>query len=134
MKEDPCPSKRAQPARPGTCGAQARHDWREGLPPDWLAQVVQPVFFSRHRDYEIEAERVIGYEVEDEPCYCSYRVVLTELRSDDDETWFMQPVHAERLTGWRLVDARWLILRQISQGEDCLGVQAFFSFSGEMPR
>lgn len=134
MKENHDLLTRPHSCRRATCGAEDRHDWREGLPQDWLGQVVRPVFFSRHRDYEIEAERVIGYEVEDEPCYCSYRVVLAELRSDDDETWFMALSHAEQLIGWRLVDDRWLIRRQISQGEDCQGSQAFFTLSAEMPR
>jgi hypothetical protein len=110
------------------------HDWRKGLPLAWLAQVVRPVFFTLHREYEIRAERVIGYETEDQPCYCRHEVVISELRTDDDEHWFMMPVYAEHLAGWRLVDDRWLIRRQVSSGEDCSSSRAFFTLATEMPR
>jgi hypothetical protein len=116
---------------PDACSA---HDWRAGLPPSWLTQVVRPVFFSRQREYEIQAERVTGFETESEPCYCRYDAVLTELRSDDDEHWYVQPVYAEQLTGWRLIDGRWLIRRQISNGERCDASRSFFTLSEDMPR
>ncbi|PAS95026.1 MAG: hypothetical protein CGU29_00840 [Candidatus Dactylopiibacterium carminicum] len=120
--------------RPRQCGKHDHFEWRTGLPLAWLTQVVRPVFFSTHRDYEVDATRVTGYEYEDRPCYCHYDVLITELRSDDDETWFMAPLYGEQLTGWRLIDDRWLIRRQIFQGEDCQASQSFFTFSGEMPR
>lgn len=109
-------------------------DWREELPLSWFVQVVVPKYFSFQRDYEINAARVIGDESEGQPCYCRYDAVLTELRSDDDEYWFSAPVYGEQLSGWRLIDDRWLIHRRIFHGEDCQFAQSFFTFAEEMPR
>lgn len=108
--------------------------WKEGLPEAWRSEVVHPVFFVRHKEYEIEAERVIGYEVEDEPCYCKLRAVITELRSDEDDNWQVVPVYSEHLIAWRLFDGRWLVLRQVFKGEDCSASRAFFTFAEQMPR
>lgn len=114
---------------------EQRIDWQGGLPRPWLSQVVKPVVFTCQRDYEIDASRVLGHEGEGEaPCFCRFNAVLSELRSDDDEMLYSAPVYAEQLTGWRLIDGRWLIHRHIIHGEDCQAAQSFFTLADEMPR
>jgi hypothetical protein len=130
--KNPAISSCAKRTRPGK--AAFAHDWQSGLPTAWRTQVVRPVFFSTQREYEIDAIRIVGHETEDQPCYCHYHAVITALRCDEDDVWFVTPVYGEELTGWRLIDDRWLIRRQIFHGEDCQASQSFFSFSGEMPR
>lgn len=121
------------------CGSRSRADepgrnWRAALPEAWRVQVVVPAFFSAARDYEIDAERVTGYETDDEPCYCRYETVLSDWRCDDDEIWRVVPEYAESIEAWRLIDGRWLVLRHIYLGEDCDSVQTFFTFADAMPR
>lgn len=108
--------------------------WRALLPRQWADQVVEPIGFDHYSDYEILSERVLGYEYEDCPCYCEHYFVLTNLRSDDDETYYLAPGYWEHLVAWRLRDGRWLIHRRISCNEDCDQHQSFFSFANEMPR
>lgn len=117
-------------------GKQGLPDWRSALPREWAASVVEPRVFSRFRDYEILSERVLGHahEGEDSPCYCEYYFVLTDVRSDDDETYYLAPTYGEHLVAWRLIDGRWLIHRRITHGEECQQHQSFFSFADDMPR
>ena len=80
------------------------------------------------------AHRLVGYEPDGLPCYCAARYRLTQLRSDDDDLFYEETVHAETLTAWRLRDDRWLIHRSI-YGNDGQGTtHSFFSFSDTMPR
>jgi hypothetical protein len=109
-------------------------DWRAMLPREWAVQVVSPITFSRFRDYEILSERVVGYEDVDQPCYTEHCFVLTDIRSDDDEMYYLAPSYWEHLIAWRLRDGRWLIYRRISCSEDCQQHSTFFSFADEMPR
>jgi hypothetical protein len=109
-------------------------DWRAMLPKEWAKQVVVPIGFSKFRDYEILSERVLGYEDTDNPCYCEHYFVLTDIRSDDDEVYYLAPSYWEHLVAWRLIDGRWLIHRRISCSDDCQQYQSFFSFADAMPR
>lgn len=110
--------------------------WAAELPKEWARQVVAPLCFTRFRDYEILSERVVGYEDagEEDPCYCEHYFVLTDIRSDDDETYYLSPSYWEHLVSWRLRDGRWLIHRKISCSDDCHQHQSFFSFAEDMPR
>lgn len=124
----------ARPAERCHASTALGPDWRALLPKGWAKQVVAPAIFSRFRDYEIAAERVVGYEFEDQPCYCEHRVVLADLRSDDDEEYYLAPNYWEHLVAWRLVDGRWLIHRHIAFGDSCRQTQSFFTFAEQMPR
>lgn len=131
MHTKPCTT----PGRSCAHDAAAVVDWREELPEAWRGEVVVPRVFSVQREYEIAARRVLGAPGHGEAaCYCRYDVVLTALRSDDDEAWFTAATYGERLTAWRLRDDRWLIHRRIQFGEDCDQARSFFSFAEEMPR
>jgi hypothetical protein len=107
-------------------------DWRRDVPKEWQRLVVAPLSIERFRDYEMAAERLIGRDEDEQPCYCSSRFVVMETRSDDDEEFYQVAAYAESLKAWRLRDGRWLIHRLITrEGEHGSG---FYSFSETMPR
>jgi len=118
-----CPVRQAQVQR-----------WRADLPPDLLDLVVPPVSVDVFHEYEMQAERAQGRDAANAPCFCEYRFVLTQLRSDDDEVFYETPVYAETLTSWRLVDERWLVCRTTLDRLDQRGSQTSFSVSDRMPR
>lgn len=107
-------------------------DWQLGLPSEWRDCVVVPLWRSTYRDYEMAAERIVGHDEDDQPCYCRSSFIVTETRSEDDEEFYQVAAYAEVLTAWRLRDGRWLIHRLITrEGEQGT---AFYSFGDAMPR
>jgi hypothetical protein len=94
--------------------------------------VIAPLSLETYRDYEMAAERVVGRDEDDAPCYCASRFIVTETRSDDDEEFYQVAAYAEAISAWRLRDGRWLIHRLITRdGERSTG---FYSFGDDMPR
>lgn len=93
-----------------------------------------PTRFDIFREYEVLADCPRGHDVSNEPCYCAFRYVLTQLRSDDDEVFYEAPLYAETLTAWRLLDERWLICRKTVGNFDLDEVQTRLSLSDVMPR
>ena len=108
--------------------------WSQDLPPALRDMVVAPIHFDVAREYEMHAQRIRGNDVTNEPCFCEFRYVVTQLRSDDDEVFYEVPVYAEALTAWRLQDARWLVCRTTMDRFALPGGQTCFSFSDTMPR
>ena len=107
-------------------------DWRLNLPKEWQRLAVAPLSTETYRDYEMAAERLVGRDEDEQPCYCRSRFVVTEIRSDDDEEFYQVVAYAESLSAWRLRDGRWLIYRLIKrEGERGSG---FYSFGDRMPR
>ena len=110
----------------------ASTSWQTDLPADWRHMVVAPLALATYRDYEMAAERVVGRDEDEQPCYCASRFIVVDTRSDDDEEFYQVAVYAESLSAWRLRDGRWLIHRYISRdGERGSG---FYSFAESMPR
>ncbi|CAN5208404.1 hypothetical protein BH10PSE16_BH10PSE16_22260 [soil metagenome] len=108
--------------------------WWDELPSPIRALVVAPISFDLMQEYEIPADRTKGYDQQHKPCYCAFRYVMTQLRSDDDEVFYEVPVYAETLTSWRLFDERWLICRTTIDNFDSGDRQTCFSISNAMPR
>ena len=107
-------------------------DWRLDLPRQWRRQVIAPLTIERFRDYEMAAERSIGRDENEQPCYMAARVVVTDVRSDDDEEYYQVAAYAEATSAWRLRDGRWLVYRLIRRdGEEGSG---FYSLGEHMPR
>jgi hypothetical protein len=112
-----------------------RHiEWQRNLPVAWQPFVVEPVRVEIFQEYEISADRTLGYDRNHEPCYCAFRFVLTALKSDDGEFFYEAPDHAETLTAWCLRDGRWLVYREVVDHFEQGDVHSFFSFSDTMPR
>lgn len=95
--------------------------------------VLEPTSFEVHRDEELAAERCFGYDANQIACYYAHSYSIQELRTDDDEEFYVGMLYGESLVAWLLHDGRWLIHRIVRTDEHCEG-QAFYSFSQSMPR
>lgn len=113
---------------------EAAHPWRAGLPKRWLGKVVVPTYFVRYRDYEIRAERFVGYEYEEQPCFCEYQVDFLTPQRDGLVAPVVGISYWEHLKAWRLTAAQWLILRRYQTDRRTARGQAFFCLSENMPR
>ncbi|HEY3432876.1 MAG TPA: hypothetical protein VGK09_10040 [Rhodocyclaceae bacterium] len=111
-----------------------RFPWQDGLPKEWWDMAIAPLYLRHYKEYEIQAERSLGYDEDNAPCFCTHRYQLSELRSEDGEEFYEATTYAEALTAWRLRDGRWLIHRIVMRHEDCRDVRGFYSFSETMPR
>jgi hypothetical protein len=107
--------------------------WLEHLPDEWLDAVEAPLYFEQYSEYEINAERAVGYDADDRPCFATHRFLLTSLVSDDDEEFYEVVTYAEEMATWRMRDGRWLVYRRNSahQGGQ---PRSFHAFSTTMPR
>src|SRR6185369_16291931 len=108
-------------------------EWTRHLPEGWRETVDAPLHFKRYREYEMRAERTVGYDGDDEACFTAHRFQLTSLASDDDEEFFEIVTYAEEMAAWRLRDERWLIYRAISTNGGN-AARSFYAFSSDMPR
>lgn len=120
-----------QNARPA--GPHPGRRWREHLPAAWQAMVGEPTRFEVFRDDELDAERCFGYDAHRVACYYAHAYRIDELRTDDDEEFYVSTLYGEALEAWRLHDGRWLIHRIVRSDEHCAG-RAFYSFGQSMPR
>ena len=118
----------------GPVRAAAPIVWWQGLPSPVRALVVAPTHFEVRQEYEIAADRTQGYGEDHQPCFCAFRYVLTQLRSDDDEVFYETPVYAETVTSWRLLDDRWLVSHTTIGNLDRGEFQTRLSLSDSMPR
>ena len=107
--------------------------WLDHLPPEWLDAVDPPLYFEQYSEYEIRAERAIGFDADDRPCFTAHRYLLTDLVSDDDDSFYEVVAYCEEMSAWRMRDGRWLVYRRNSAnrgGEP----RSFYAFSQAMPR
>jgi len=108
-------------------------NWTEHLPDIWRDAVEAPLYFKRYSEYEMPAERTLGYDADDHPCFTSHRFMLTSLASDDDEEFYEVVTYSEEMAAWRLRDERWLVFRRISTN-NCNPPRGFYVLSPDMPR
>ena len=108
--------------------------WREYLPAEWRAMVVEPLSFVSHREYEIPASRTLGYAPDNEVCYYRHCYLLAESRSDNDEEFYPVVTRGESLRAWRLRDDRWLTYRIALAPEEATYGRGFYAFSASCPR
>lgn len=108
--------------------------WSHDLPGDMATLVVAPVSFDIEADTDAVADRVQGYDSQHLPCYRAYRYLRTELRSDDDESFYEAPVYAETVQAWRLADTRWLVRRARVEDFDSGRACSDLSVQNGMPR
>jgi len=107
--------------------------WRQFLPAEWQDAVEAPLHFKHYREYEMNAQRTVGYDADDQPCFTAHRVIVTRPVSDDDEEYYSVVSYGEEMAAWRLRDDRWLIYRAFTSG-NCAPVRNFYTLGSEMPR
>ncbi|WP_290868452.1 hypothetical protein [Aquabacterium sp.] len=108
-------------------------DWQARLPPNWKDQVVGPLWVQVHRDHDVGAERWMGYNEDDQPCYCRYRFVISRQEVQPGEP-DRRLSYCEDLTAWLLRDGRWVIHREILSQAERPTSYSFYSLSERMPR
>lgn len=113
--------------------APAEPAWDALLPAEWRDAVEAPLYFRSYSEYEIYAQRSVGYDADDQPCFTTYRFALTRLVMDDDEEFYEEISRSEQLAAWRLRDERWLVFRIASPGPQPQP-RGFYAISPEMPR
>lgn len=111
---------------------QSEPDWRRHLPALYAEAIVAPLYFKQYSEYEISAQRCVGYDGEDQPCHIAHRVELTRIVSDDDEEFYEIVSYQEEMAAWRLRDDRWLVFR--SSATDQCTARSFYALSPDMPR
>lgn len=107
--------------------------WSLQLPTEWLDAVEPPLYFENYSEYEIAAQRSVGYDADDRACFTAYRFELTEPASDDDEEFYTIVIRSEEMAAWRLRDGRWLVFRRENAGPSPR-TSGFYALSPEMPR
>lgn len=105
-------------------------DWAKRLPLLWRSLTVGPLWVDVNRDADAGAERWMGYDEEEQPCYCRYRfhMPIGQIGGDNDG------LYSEDLAAWRMRDGRWLIHRVINCDAEGKTAYAFYAFSESMPR
>lgn len=113
--------------------AGGKIDWTRELQADWLPMVVEPCAFLIHQEYEVDAERVFGFDARQRRCYYAHTFLLPSSRSDDDEEFYSVVAYAESVHAWLLRDERWLVHRLVHVDEDCPSSHSFYAFSASCP-
>ncbi len=105
-------------------------DWAARLPMLWRSLTVGPLWVDVNRDADAGAERWVGYDEEEQPCYCRYRfqVPIGSINHSSEG------LYSEDLAAWRMRDGRWLIHRVINCHAESKTAYAFYAFSESMPR
>lgn len=136
-----CQSRQGQPGQQGAPGCTRRQpaedtkvDWQRYLPRDWRELVVVPFSFRVWQEYEADARRSIGYDIDQHPCHYTHHYRLTEIRSDDDESFYPVLTYGETVHAWRLRDERWLIYREVHVDDCSSNSRGFYTFASEMPK
>jgi hypothetical protein len=108
-------------------------DWQALLPANWKDQVIGPLWVNVHRDHEVGAERWLGFNEDEQPCYCRYRFVIAQRDQTPGEAE-RRLSYCEDLTAWLMRDGRWLIHRKILSQAARPTSYSFYSLSERMPR
>lgn len=103
-------------------------NWSDRLPQLWRSLTIGPIWIDVNRDLDAGAERWVGFDEEEAPCYCRYRFKV------DIGSLGATPDYVEDLVAWRMRDGRWLIHRIIKCHADRQTAYAFYGFSESMPR
>jgi len=109
-------------------------DWAARLPLIWRSLTIAPLWVDVNRDVDAGAERWMGYDEEELPCYCRYRFQVDIGTLDGGAGDPAQAGYREDLAAWRMRDGRWLIHRIIACQADGLTSYSFYAFGESMPR
>jgi hypothetical protein len=130
--DSPAPRRKPRQANRGKLRLLSP-DWDKHLPNEWRHAVEAPLHIEQYSEYEMSAERVVGYDADEQPCYTAHQFLLTRLASDDDEEFYEVVSYCEEMAAWRLRDERWLIFR-ITSSSNCTQAPGFYALSQDMPR
>jgi hypothetical protein len=92
--------------------------WMEQLPTEFTARVVAPVRFEYHVDSSAHAERIIGFDANNNKCYSLHAFMLIEEGFDIEEMPIRIETYYERVVAWSLQDGQWLRIKSYSDRLD----------------
>ncbi len=105
--------------------------WEKYLPEAWRNTVALPRYIKRFREYEVEAERSVGYDANDQPCFISHMISTQEDAGQEFDIEALQ-CKSHEIYAWRLGNRGWLAYRVTSSiGQLPRGM---YEFCAEMPR
>lgn len=104
--------------------------WDRHLPDAWTDAVDPPLHFDHYSEYEMRAERTVGYDADQLPCFTSHSFTLARPTTGDPGGAFD---YSEEMAAWRLRDERWLIFRTITT-QPSNPPRGFYAISPDMPR
>lgn len=107
--------------------------WDRFLPAGWSSAVDPPLYVEHYREYEIAAQRSVGYDADDRPCFTAHEFTLTRSQAAGDAPPREVIAYAEEMAAWRLHDQRWLVFRLTRNDPGGLP-RSFYALSPEMPR
>ena len=119
----------ADTMRASAAAVEGAHNWRGYLPDAWADRVEAPLWVEKFQEYQLDAQRWVGYDADEQPCYTAHHVALPA----QDASAGAAVAYSEMLAAWRLRDERWLVFRLIGAGGAALP-RGFYVFSPEMPR
>lgn len=106
------------------------HLWERHLPSSWRIEIASPTHIKRYREYEIKAERCVGYDAANQPCFTSYRVDSVDAHSQTSDENCMR--RSSEMAAWRLNKNCWLVYQVNSSNTRV--PQGNYAFQSEMPR
>lgn len=115
--------------RASAAAVEGAHNWRGYLPDAWADRVEAPLWVEEFQEYQLDAQRWVGYDADEQPCYTAHHYALPA----QDASAGAVVAYSEVLAAWRLRDERWLVFRLIGAGGATLP-RGFYVFSPEMPR
>lgn len=94
--------------------------WRQGLPRQYMALVVQPQRFATHVDEEACARKLNGFDDAGRRCFVRHDHTAIVDGFDIDELPLLVAVQHERRTAWRLLSGQWLMsVDRIARLDSC---------------
>jgi len=115
--------------RASAAAVEGAHNWCGYLPDAWADRVEAPLWVEEFQEYQLDAQRWVGYDADEQPCYTAHHYALPA----QDASAGAAVAYSEVLAAWRLRDERWLVFRLIGAGGAALP-RGFYVFSPEMPR
>ena len=115
--------------RASAAAVEGAPNWRGYLPDAWADRVEAPLWVEEFQEYQLDAQRWVGYDADEQPCYTAHHYALPA----QDASAGAAVAYSEMLAAWRLRDERWLVFRLIGAGGATLP-RGFYVFSPEMPR
>ena len=97
--------------RASAAAVEGAHNWRGYLPDAWADRVEAPLWVEEFQEYQLDAQRWVGYDADEQPCYTAHHHALPAQDASRRGGGVFR-----MLAAWRLRDERWLVFRLIGAG------------------
>jgi hypothetical protein len=92
--------------------------WNDLLPDEYVQSVIQPSRYERHAEPSANAEKIYGYDANNNRCFYYHTFLVQEEGFDVDEFPILINVYYERVVAWRKRDGQWIKLKTVSDRLD----------------